>query len=68
MCVVWDVALRGIQTILPISLYISAHEGLVPVNRMTARLLADQVQRHSKTATHMLVVNLNLIHAMENHE
>jgi len=38
MCMVWDVALRGIQTILPKSLYIYAHEGLVPVNRMKARL------------------------------
>jgi hypothetical protein len=38
MCVVWDMALRGTGTILPKSLYMYAYEGLLPVNRMKARL------------------------------
>lgn len=31
-------------------------------------VLADQAQRHSKTATNILMVKLNLIHTVEDHE
>jgi hypothetical protein len=59
---------RNMNYFTKITVHLGTRGACASKQNESQTVLADQVQRYSKTTTNMLVVNLNLIHAVEDQE